>query len=45
MMQLLVSKEDFDLIQDFLTVKFWNGNACPIILDVCDLPFYFDFII
>ena len=23
---------------------FWNGNLCPVMLDVCELLFYFDFI-
>ena len=27
--------------QDFLTMSFWNGNVYPLMLEVCDLLFYF----
>ena len=31
------------LVQYFLTMAFWNGNAYPVVLEVCDLlsDFYF----
>ena len=32
------------LIQDFLTMTFWNGSIDPVILEICDLLFDFDFI-
>ena len=32
------------LVQYFLTMMFWNGNICPVMLEVCDLLFDFDFI-
>jgi hypothetical protein len=32
------------LIQYFLTMKFWNGNVYPVMLEVCGLLFDFDFI-
>ena len=30
--------------QDFLTMLFWNHNVDPVMLEVCDLLFDFDFI-
>ena len=30
--------------QYFLTVIFWNGNAYPVMFEVWDLLFHFDFI-
>lgn len=30
-------------VQDFLIMSFWNGNVYPLMLEVCDLPFDFDF--
>ena len=27
--------------QDFLTMLFWNHNVDPVMLEVCDLLFYF----
>ena len=32
------------LVQYFLTMTFWNGNVYPVMLEVCDLLFDFDFI-
>ena len=32
------------LVQNFLTNMFWNDNLYPVILEVSDLLFYFDFI-
>jgi hypothetical protein len=32
------------LVQYFLTVIFWNGNAYPVMFEVWDLLFHFDFI-
>jgi hypothetical protein len=32
------------LVQYFLTMMFWNGNVYPVMLEVCDLLFDFDFI-
>jgi hypothetical protein len=32
------------LVQYFLTITFWNGNIYPVILNICDLFFYFYFI-
>jgi hypothetical protein len=35
----------FALVQYFLNVTFWDGNVYPVILEVCDLfYFYFYFI-
>ena len=31
----------FAFFQDFLTMSFWNGNVYPLMLEVCDLLFYF----
>ena len=32
------------LVQYFLTMTFWNGNVYPVMLEVCDLLFNFDFL-
>jgi hypothetical protein len=32
------------LVQCFPTMRFWNGNLYPVMLEVCDLLFDFDFI-
>ena len=32
------------LVQYFLTMMFWNDNIYPVMLEVCDQLFYFDFI-
>ena len=32
------------LVQCFPTMRFWNGNVYPVMLEVCDLLFDFDFI-
>ena len=32
------------LVQDFFTVMFWNGNVYPVMFEVCHLFFDFDFI-
>jgi hypothetical protein len=32
------------LVQDFLSMLFCNGNTYPVIFEVCNLFFYFDFI-
>lgn len=32
------------LVQNFLTISFWNGNVYSVILKVYDLLFDFDFI-
>ena len=34
----------FPLVQYFLTLTFWNSNVYPMVLEVCDLLFNFDFI-
>ena len=34
----------FALIQHFLTMMFWNGNVYPVMLEICDLLYNFDFI-
>jgi hypothetical protein len=41
MQNLEFARQDFSLIffQDFLTMSFWNGNAYPVMLEVCDLFF------
>ena len=32
------------VVQYFLTMMFWNGHIYPVMLEVCDLLFNFDFI-
>ena len=32
------------LVQYFLTMTFWSGNVYPVMLEVCDLLFNFDFL-
>ena len=32
------------LVQYFLTMTFWNGNVYPVMLEICDLLYNFDFI-
>ena len=32
------------LLQHFPTMMSWNGNVYPVMLEVCDLLFDFDFI-
>ena len=31
------------LAQYFLMITFWNGNVYPVMLEVCDVLFYFYF--
>jgi hypothetical protein len=31
-------------VQYFPTVTFWNGNVYPVMLEVCDLLFYYFFL-
>ena len=32
------------IVQDFLTMSFWNDKVYVVMLEVCDLLFGFDFI-
>jgi hypothetical protein len=39
-----VEMQSLEIVQYFLTMMFWNDGVYPVMLGVCDLCVYFDFI-